>query len=358
MYTDLNNLCVIEGTSIRDAIARMDVSRVGIVLVVDSERRLLGTITDGDVRRAVLAHTDLGQPAELLLADKAGSRFAEPISVPAAADRDAMLQVLQQNSIRHLPLVDDDQHVVAMVTLDDFVPEQDTTVQALIVAGGLGVRLRPLTEDMPKPMLPVGDRPLMEIIVQQLQQAGVKHVNVAVHHKSEKITEHFGDGHRFGVDISYLTEERPLGTAGALGLMDAPQGTVLVINGDILTQVDFRAMLAYHREHLADLTVAVQQYDVQVPYGVIECDDISVRRLVEKPTLSFFVNAGIYLLEPSAYGFVPAGERCEMTDLIQRLSEEGRSVVAFPIREYWMDIGQHAEYEQAQQDIRGWQHTP
>ena len=352
MYTDLATLCVNEDSSIRNAVAQMDVSRIGIVVVVDEERRLLGTITDGDVRRAVLANIDLELPAGILLAQKSDTRYMEPIAAPEDADRDILLQLLKQHDIHHLPLVDQDQRVVAVVRLDDFLPDEGSSLQAVIMAGGSGVRLRPLTEDLPKPMLPIGGQPLMEIIVQQLRDAGIKNLNVAVHHRHQKITEHFGDGRGFGVDISYVTEDRPLGTAGSLGLMKFPDETVLVINGDILTQVDFRAMLAYHREQHADLTVAVQRHDFQVPYGVVECDGAVIRSLVEKPSLKFLVNGGIYLLEPAVYNFIPNGKPYDMTDLIQRLVEEGRQVVAFPIHEYWMDIGQHEDYEQAQEHLR------
>ena len=354
MYTDLTNLCVGPESTIRQAVAQIDMSRIGIVLVVDPHRRLLGTVTDGDVRRAVLAQVDLDRPVNSLLEWKDGSRFATPITAPSGTDSHAMLQILQQHKLRHLPLVDDHQRVTALVTIEEFVAEPEAPLKAVIMAGGLGTRLWPLTEELPKPMLPVGDRPLMEIIVQQLRAAGIRHVNMTLRHKAEKITQHFGDGREFGVDITYVTEDRPLGTAGALSLMEAPQETTLVINGDILTQVDFRAMLTYHREQQADLTVAVQQYDLQVPYGVIECEGSLVKRLAEKPTLKFLINAGIYLLEPSVYRLIPNGERHDMTDLIQRLLLEGRQVAAFPIREYWMDIGQHADYQQVKEHVKDW----
>jgi NDP-sugar pyrophosphorylase family protein len=175
---------------------------------------------------------------------------------------------------------------------------------------------------------------------------------VTTHYKPEKIVEHFGDGHAFGIELNYVNEDWPLGTGGALGLMDAPQGPFLVINGDILTQVDFRAMLAYHQEHQADMTVAVRQYDLQVPYGVIEHEGPRVRCLTEKPLYKLFVNAGIYLIEPSVYSCIPNGQRFDMTDLIQSLLDAKRPVISFPIREYWLDIGQHADYEQAQADVQ------
>jgi len=231
------------------------------------------------------------------------------------------------------------------------LPDRALPLQAVIMAGGGGTRLRPLTENVPKPMLPVNDRPLMELIIEQLSQAGIRQVNVTTHYKGQQIVDHFGDGQDFGVELNYINEDRPLGTAGALGLMKTPQEPVLVINGDVLTQLNFRAMFDYHREHQADLTVAVRKYDLNVPYGVIESDGAFVRGLVEKPLLSFFVNAGIYLLEPSVHRYIPHGQRFDMTDLIQRLLEEERPVVSFPVVEYWLDIGLHADYKQAQEDI-------
>lgn len=358
MYTDLKKLCINPESSIHTAIAQIEVSRIGIVLVVDPQSKLLGTVTDGDLRRIILSGTSLDEPVSVLLAQKSKSPFAKPITAPVGADRDTLIEKFQQHSIRHLPLVDQQQQVVALVTIDEFTLDTAPSMEAVIMAGGMGTRLRPLTDQLPKPMLPVGDQPLMEIIINQLRNANINHVNVSVHHESAKITDYFGDGSKFGIDITYLTEDRPLGTAGSLGLMTAPQETVLVINGDILTQVNFRAMLDYHQEHSADLTVAVRQYDLQVPYGVVECEGSSIQRISEKPMLKFFINAGIYLLEPSVYNFIPNGERYDMTDLVQRLLDEGRSVVAFPIREFWSDIGQHADYEQAQEHVKTWQQIP
>jgi NDP-sugar pyrophosphorylase family protein len=201
-------------------------------------------------------------------------------------------------------------------------------------------------------MLLVGDRPLLELIIEQLSGSGIHKVNITTHYKPEKITEHFGDGSGFGVELNYVNEEQPLGTAGALGLMEESDEPLLVINGDILTRIDFRALFAYHHEHRADLTVAVRQYDLKVPYGVVECDGPMVSGLREKPVINFFVNAGVYLLQPSVRRLIGNGERLDMTDLIQRLLEAGRPVASFPVLEYWLDIGQLPDYEQAQEDVR------
>ncbi len=348
MNSNLKSFCLTPERSVAEAAALMDCNGLRIVLVVDQAGRLNGTVTDGDLRRAMLARLDMSQPVRVLLERKAGSAYATPVTGPVGAERSVYLRMLQEHRLHHLPIVDTQQRVVGLVTLDEFVVGEPLALQAVIMAGGRGKRLHPLTDQVPKPMLPVGDRPLLELIIEQLKESGIRRVNVTTHHKSDKITEHFGDGHKFGVDISYVTEDRPLGTAGALGLMTPPTETMLVINGDILTQVDFQAMLAFHRGHQADLTVAVRQYDVQVPFGVVECEGALVRHLTEKPVLNFFVNAGMYLMEPSVFKFVPSGERFDMTDLIQRLLGRSRRVVSFPVREYWLDIGRPDDYEQAQ----------
>ena len=347
MHTDLQAFCVPSGSTLEEAIAQMDRCRLGIVLIVDGQRRLAGTLTDGDVRRAMLARVALDTQVECVLERKASSKYARPIVASASASRATCLQLLKEHSILHLPVVDSDERVVGLVTLDEFVEDRSLALDAVIMAGGRGSRLMPLTEHVPKPMLPLDERPLIEVIVQQLHDAGITRVNISTHHKAEAISSHLGDGQRFGVHLNYVAEDRPLGTAGALGLMDAPQETLLVINGDILTEVDFRAMVAYHREHGADLTVAVRQYDIPVPFGVVDCEGVAVKRLTEKPQMNVFVNAGIYLLEPAGHCYIPPGERFDMTDLIQRLLDANRPVAAFPIREYWIDIGQREDYQRA-----------
>jgi NDP-sugar pyrophosphorylase family protein len=193
---------------------------------------------------------------------------------------------------------------------------------------------------------------VMEHIIDQLQQVGVRQIHVSTHYQPEKIMAHFGSGESFGVKIDYVKEDIPLGTGGALGLMERPDHPVLVINGDILTQVDFQSMFLFHQEQRAVMTVAVRRYDVQVPYGVVDCEGASVRALREKPQLNFFVNAGIYLLEPEAFDHIRPGEHLNMTDLIEILIANEQSVISFPVCEYWLDMGQHADYAQAQEDAR------
>jgi len=351
MYSDLSKFCTTQDSTIDEAVALMDQHRLGIVLVVDEASRLLGTVTDGDIRRAILAAIDFREPLKTLLERKAGSAHAKPVSAPAWADRRTCLRLLQTHKILHLPLLDVDGRVSGLVTRDDFLPDEVLPLQAVVMAGGEGMRLRPLTEDVPKPMLPVGGRPLMARIIERLKQAGIRRVNVMTHYKPEKIIEYFRDGDAFGVELTYVREDQPLGTGGALALMPIPKEPLLVINGDILTGVDFRAMLAFHQENRADMTVAVCRYDLQVPYGVIECEGSQIRRLAEKPTLHLLVNSGIYLLEPTVYAYVPNGRRFDMTELIQALLDSERCVAGFPMREYWLDIGAQDDYRRAEADV-------
>jgi NDP-sugar pyrophosphorylase family protein len=234
------------------------------------------------------------------------------------------------------------------------VREYELPINAVVMAGGFGKRLRPLTDSMPKPMLPIGDRPMLEWTIGQLRKTGIQQISLTTHYMPEAISEHFGNGDGFGVKINYVHEETPLGTAGALGLLGKVDGPLLVINGDILTQVDFRVMLNYHQKHKACLTVGVRRYEIQVPYGVVECTGARVDKVSEKPQMPFLVNAGVYLIEPTALQFIPPGRNFDMPDLIQRLITENLIVVSFPILEYWLDIGRPGDYETAQEDVRTW----
>jgi dTDP-glucose pyrophosphorylase/CBS domain-containing protein len=338
--------------SITETIAVIDKYGKSIALVVDEECHLLGTVTDGDIRRAILAGIDLGLPIRILLERLSLRPSREPIVAPVGSDRTMLLRLMKERDIRQMPLLDKERRVVDLVTLDELLPEKELPIQAVIMAGGFGERLRPLTQDVPKPMLPVGDQPLMELIIEQLKRAGIQKVNISTHYLSEKITSHFGDGRDFGIALNYVEEDQPIGTAGALGLFGSPTEPMLVINDDILTGVDFQAMHTFHREHHADLTMAVRQYAMRVPFGVVKCEGVYVRELDEKPQSNFFVDAGIYLLEPSVHRYISNGERLDMTDLIARLLSDGRLVVGFPIREYWLDVGQPEDCKQAQQDIK------
>ncbi|MCX6006578.1 MAG: sugar phosphate nucleotidyltransferase, partial [Chloroflexi bacterium] len=303
---------------IHDVIACIDRSaRISIALVLDEQGRLINTITDGDVRRGILAGISLNDPVSKLLQIKTQMPHPIPVTAPADTDPGQFFKIMQENSIKQLPLLDKNGRVVDIVILSELLPPAKLPLQAVVMAGGLGTRLRPLTDNIPKTMLSVGGRPLMELTIEKLRDAGIEHVAVSTNYRSANIVEHFGDGKAFGIELNYIREDRPLGTAGALGLVDAPDKTLLVINGDIITHVDLGVMFTYHKEHKAELTVGVRQYGVQVPYGVLECEGPNVRKLQEKPQISFLINAGIYLLEPSVYAYISKGQPLDMTDLIQ-----------------------------------------
>lgn len=336
---------------IRDVIEVIDRSgRVSVALLVDDQEHLVATITDGDLRRALLAGLRLDAPVETMLPLKATLPNPEPVTAPVGIDLASALVLMQARRVRQLPLVDPDFHVVDVILLSDLIAQPPESLRAVIMAGGFGTRLRPLTDDLPKPMLPIGGRPLIERIVGQLKESGIDHIVVTTHYKPQAIIDHFGDGTDFGVTMTYVQEDEPLGTGGALGLIPRIAEPLLVINGDILTQVDFRALLNFHREYGADLTVGVRRYTFNVPYGVVETTGARVTRIDEKPEMSFFVNAGIYLLEPGISDFVPAAVSLNMTDLIQKVIDAGRVVVSFPVLEYWMDVGRTEDYLQAQVD--------
>jgi len=333
--------------TIAEAVAQLEHAGTGALVLCDDERVLYGLLTDGDLRRAILRGIPFNNPCRSIA-------NLEPVVGEVGCSAIIALGLMdhaREFVLNHLPIVDDLRKVVDLLLRSDLVSEEGIGLSAVIIAGGFGMRLRPLTDDVPKPMLKLGDRPLLELTIERLRDAGIRRMNVTTHYLPEAISNHFGSGEAFDVEIRYVKEDQPLGTAGGLKLMENCNGTLLVINGDILTEVDFRSMLRYHNEHGADLTIGVRQHEIQVPYGVVDCDGPRVRKLQEKPLLHFLVNAGIYLLEPIVYRYIPDHHRFDMTDLIERLIERGRHVVSFPVVEYWMDIGQKADYEQAKEHV-------
>jgi dTDP-glucose pyrophosphorylase/CBS domain-containing protein len=341
--TDLTPLLIAPDITLRDAMVRMGAVDRHILLVVDGDHRLLGTITDGDIRRSILRAVPLEEPVTAIMNGR-------PISIDAGADRSACLAVMNERRILHLPKVDAAGRVVSIVLLEDMIRPvaADQPNWVVLMAGGLGSRLRPLTDDIPKPLLPVGGRPILETILEQLRDHGFHHFYISVNYKAEAVKGHFGDGSRFGVEIRYLEESEPLGTAGPLGLIpERPDAPLLVMNGDLLTKLDFRALFNYHREHDARMTICVREFDMQVPYGVVEFDNNRVRDIIEKPVHRFMVNAGIYVLDAAALDHIPAGRRFDMPDLSHRLIAGSEPVFGYPIHEYWIDIGRLEDFHRA-----------
>lgn len=348
--SDLSHLCIAPDGSLREAMEDIDANSKGIVLVC-VEDRVVGTVTDGDIRRAILQGIDLNAPVSTIVDRKKESSPSSPVTAAVGTDHGAVLKLMREHSVRQIPLLDSEGRIKQLLTLDELVPEQALPMEAVIMAGGLGTRLRPLTEHIPKPMLPVGDRPLLQRTVERLREAGISRVHLTTHYKSEVIQQHFGNGSEFGMDIRYVEEDEPMGTAGALCRLNGTSQPLLIINGDILTNVDFRAMFQFHQEHDAYMTIAVKQIELAVPYGVVELGDSGVTGITEKPVMRHFINAGIFLLNPEACEFVPHDRPYDMPDLINALVEARKRVVAFPIREYWLDIGQIEHYRRALSDF-------
>ena len=330
----------------------MDRCALGIALAVDESGRLEATITDGDVRRAILLGVELDQPVgKLVEMRKERTPNAAAITAPVGTAAEELRRMMAKFRIRQIPLLDDEGRVADIAMDSDYFAASPLALDGFIMAGGFGKRLMPLTETLPKPMLPVNGKPLLEHLVCNLREAGVHHVSISTHYLARSIVEHFQDGKDFGVHIEYVDEDQPTGTAGSLAKAAVGHVPLLVINGDILTSVDFRAMLEFHREHAAEMTVAVQQYEVSIPYGVISTEGIDAVNIVEKPSIRHFVNAGIYLIEPSVCAMVPGDRPFDMPELITKLIDEHKRVICFPIREYWLDVGQREQYDRASADM-------
>ena len=349
---DLQTVFIGPDATLRDAILCLERNSTGICLVVDDERHLSATITDGDIRRAILSGCELDADLNSIIHRAPNNPYQTPVTAPVGTSHSDLLQLMTRRVLRHIPLLDRSKRVVDLALMTELVAERSLDVTAVIMAGGLGTRLRPLTDHIPKPMLPLGDRPLLQRIIEQIRAAGVARVIISTYWRPEVIVNHFGDGSRFNVDISYLYEKELSGTAGSLRLLDMVDTPLLVMNGDILTKVDLRALFGFHQENDAVFTVGSRQYEMCVPYGVIDTEGIDIQRLREKPKLRFFVNAGVYFMQPEAVHAIPPEGRFDMTDLIDHLIAKKRKVVSFPIHEYWIDIGHHGDYDRAQTDVQ------
>lgn len=331
--------------SLAEAISVLEGSPYKICLVADVGRKLLGTITDGDVRRSFLKGHGLDSSASLAMKTTPTTALA---GEPPEVLRDLMLRL----DLSQIPLLDAVGRVVGLTTLKSLAhagePRENWVV---LMAGGLGNRLRPLTEDVPKPLLKVGRKPLLETILETFRSHEFRNFYISVNYKADMIKDHFGDGEKWKCTIRYLEEGDRLGTAGALGLIaDRPKHPLLVMNGDVLTNVDFSSLLDFHAEQRAKATMCVREFDFQVPYGVVNLDDHRITGIVEKPVHSFFVNAGIYVIDPDLLDLVPKCASFDMPDLFTQALDKGMTTAAFPIREYWTDIGRIDDFHRANGD--------
>jgi dTDP-glucose pyrophosphorylase/predicted transcriptional regulator len=340
-----DDLAVRADQSIREVIARIDAGGQKIALVIGTDQMLLGTVSDGDVRRAIIRNVPLSRPARSIM-------NPSPRTVPQQATREDALAVMRDKRLTLLPVLDEAGRIVGLHRLEDGLILRERPNTVVLMAGGKGLRLRPLTETVPKPLLKVGDKPILEIIIRQLADHGFRRLVISINYLGQMIRDYFGDGSRFGVEIEYVNETQALGTAGGLGLMArCPDEPMIVMNGDVLTRLRYDWLMDHHLSHDACATVAVREYEFQVPFGVVQATDGFVTSIDEKPVQKFFVSAGIYVLDPGLLSQIEPNVSLDMPDFLERMRTGGRSVSAFPMREFWLDIGRPEDLFRAEREF-------
>jgi dTDP-glucose pyrophosphorylase len=340
------NVLLEPSATILEALDIINKEALRVALVVDKNHSLVGVVTDGDIRRGLLSGINLSDAIEKVM-------NTAPTVAPLGTSREALAELMESKGILSIPLLRDSQ-VVGLETLQGALGKPRCENPVFIMAGGFGTRLRPLTDNCPKPMLKVGNKPILETVIRSFIKAGFCNFYISTHYMPEQIHQHFGDGSELGVKISYVHEEEPLGTGGALGLLpeDLPKDLPLImINGDVLTKVDFLRLLSFHVENDADATMCVREYDYQIPYGVINGEGSKITSMVEKPIQRFFVNAGVYVVSPRVIQSVKKNQKIDMPTLLEKHMEERQKVLMFPIHEYWLDIGRMDDFNRAQMDI-------
>lgn len=330
--------------SLRDAIAVIDASGLKLGLVLDNHGHLKGIVTDGDIRRAILK----GLTLEVSVQEVMNKNFTFASTETSHHD---VLATMRAKIINHMPILNPQGILVDLVTLEEFNGYIEKENIVVLMAGGLGMRLRPLTNDCPKPMLKVGNKPILENILDCFIEQGFRKFYISVNYLSEHIENYFGDGSQYNIEIHYIREDKQLGTAGALSLLPiVPRHPFIVMNGDLLTRVNFSNMLHFHTDHYAMATMAAREFEMQVPYGVVKLEAGFVQDIEEKPMYKYFVNGGIYTLSPEVLEYIPQNQYLDMPNLLKNLIQNHEKVSAFPIREYWMDVGGMEELKKAQSE--------
>lgn len=344
MLVDDYARCVVrESATVKEAVENLNGSGLRICLVVTSDGCLLGVVSDGDVRRGLLAGEGLDSPVKAVL----NQNFSSAVIGTSAAQ---LVRLAREHEVTHLPIVDGMGKLAGLFIdqLGGVVTTRDNTV--VIMAGGMGLRLRPLTENTPKPMLPVGGKPMVQHTIESLREEGFVNFVLAINYLGNQIEEYFGDGSDLGVRVAYVKEEQPLGTGGALSLLEGNLASpIVLVNGDVLLSARLAHMLTYHHSHSADITVGVKVLDTQIPFGVIEIEGDRIVAMQEKPVYRDFINAGVYVLEPAVISSIPPLTRLDMPDLVAEWLGQGK-VFAYPMHESWRDLGHIDDLELARQD--------
>jgi dTDP-glucose pyrophosphorylase len=319
--------------TISEAISNLNQVAIKIILVVNEVGVLEGTISDGDIRRGLLKGLDMNSSIASIIHRNA-------LVVPQELGRDLVMQLMLANKIQQIPVVDELHHIVGLHLWDEMTMPPSRPNLMVIMAGGMGTRLRPHTEDCPKPLLLVAGKPMLEHIIERAKLEGFNNFVLAIHYLGHMIEEYFGNGERLGVQIDYLREESPLGTAGALGLLNPlPDAPFLVTNGDVITDIHYSELLDFHTRHAATATMAVRVHEWQHPFGVVQTEGVDIVGFEEKPVARTHINAGVYALDTDALNVLCAGERCDMPTLFERLQAKNKRTVAYPMHEPWLDVG-------------------
>lgn len=346
MYTDVKKLIVDCRETIRRALEKMNEEGKGILLAVDYKGVLVGTITDGDLRRAILKGVGLADPIETFI-------HPNPIVARPEMDEDTLKDMFIKKAVKQIPLVDQDGILLDLISLNDILIEKGRENIVIIMAGGLGTRLEDLTKEIPKPMLKVGEHPILQHIISGFKRNGYNRFLISVNYKAEIIENYFQDGNAHGVNIKYIKEEKRLGTGGGIDLArEYIEKPFFVINGDIFTSLNYHKMMTYHLEHGNHITIGTRKHVVKIPYGVIQTDEDKITGLVEKPETEYMINAGVYCLNPEVIKYVPSDQYFEITDLISLCIKSGEKVQSYEIEDYWMDIGHLNDYYKVNEEYK------
>lgn len=345
--TDWQEVVLTPASNIRDAMRTLDETALRISMVCDENKKLLGTVTDGDIRRGLLKNCDMQDSVIEVMNHN-------PKTVTPSHTRQQRIDLMEHYDLLALPVVDDNGQLVGLETLHQVLQPKKRDNPIFIMAGGFGTRLRPLTDNCPKPMLRVGDKPMLEHLINQFRVLGFHDFYISTHYMPEVIQEHFGDGSHWDISITYIHEDTPLGTGGALGLLpkNLPQLPLIMMNGDVLTKIDFTELLDHHESHNLDSTMCVRELEYKISYGVVESEDGLITNMVEKPTYRYHINTGIYVLSPECVASVQHNTQIDLPTLLKQRMDKSKRVGIYTTSEYWLDIGQMTDYQKAQQDIK------
>lgn len=347
MSSQIEKILIKPDTSILDTLKVIDEAAFEIALVVDEELKLLGTVTDGDIRRGIIGGASLQSQISDLM-------NRQPIVAGQNTTDDELLFLMTNRSIKHLPVVDRNNKVLKLVQLKDLIARKPRSNIAVIMAGGLGSRLGEITREIPKPLLPVGNRPMIALIVEQLRRHGIERIYISINYRAVKIKDYFTENPIKGVVINYLEEQEFLGTAGSLSLLPEPvKQPLIVMNGDILSPVNFGNLLDFHATSHKQMTLCAREFNFQIPYGVLQMRGDELVDIEEKPTHSIFINAGIYALEPAVLGLIKPQQRLDMPELIKAVNASPGGVSCYPVSEFWLDIGSPVDYARAHESFAG-----